>query len=169
MLLEYEKDSPKKIITLNEGMPLECRYLENGNISVLFEDCFTVLDGNGNIISSCNVDYGEMYLYTLSDTGVLAYFKRVPDNSEKFTAHFIKLSSETMKHSEIKVDTGAVGLNISGDKAYIITVSSIISVDMEDTKNNKVYRSDKKIHSFIVISDKTYVCLADAIKEIEIK
>jgi hypothetical protein len=169
MILDTESDAPKKIINLDEGLPIECRYLDNGNISVLFEDCLTLVDPLGGTFSSCALDCTDMYSYKLSDTGALVYAKRVADNSEKFSVHTVLMSENSVKSFSLLIDGRLVGLNISRETAYIITERSAVSVNMSSGKDKKVYSSDEKLKYFIEISDEIYACFATSIKKTEIK
>lgn len=169
MILDTESDAPKKIINLEEGLPIECRYLDNGNIVILFEDFLTLVDANGKTVSSRALDCGDMHMYKLSDTGALVYAKRIADNSERFSVHTVLMSENSVKSFDLSVDGGLVGLNISKETAYIITESSAVSVNMSSGKDKKVYNSSEKLKYFIEMSDETYACFATSIKKAEMK
>ncbi len=166
MLLETRSDSPRKLITFDEGMPLECRYLENGQIVLLFDGMLSLLNKDGGEISSIAVNVDEMYMYELFDNGDLAFFERVHEDSDKFTYKFIKLGENGVKRSEYAVDARVVDLNMYGDYAYIITEHEVIRLDASSFEKSGSYRSDRKIHSLLTVSGEEYICFSDSIEKI---
>ncbi len=167
MLLETRSDSPRKLFTLNEGMPLECKYLENGQIALLFDDMLSILSSDGEEISSITVDVDEMYMYELFDNGALAFFERVHEDSDKFLFKFIKLDENGVKRAECAVSSRALDLNMYGDYAYIITEHEAVKFDTLNAEKVGSYQSDKKIYSLFTSSEKEYICFVDSIKEIK--
>ena len=166
MLLETSSDTPKKLTLFNEGMPLECKYLEDGGVALLFDDALCILDSEGNRTASCTVDIKESCDYFLANDGSLIYYMKGYGDASSFVATFVRLSESSMKKAEY-TDTGkVVTLNIHGDYAYIITEYSVIRLGAPDLQNKDIYIADRIIHSFAIISDDTYVCFADSIVKI---
>ncbi len=167
MLLDTKSDSPRRLIAFDEGMPLECKYLENGGIALLFNDILCIIDGDGNKIASCAVNIKETYMYELSDNGQLAYCVRSRNDADIFSFDLVRLSQDGMKKSQCTVNGRVVGLNMYGDYAYIITENFAMKLDASDLENKEIFQTNEKIHSFAIISGDEYICFVDSIVKID--
>lgn len=167
MLLETRSDSPRKLFTLNEGMPLECKYLADGRIVLLFDDTISVLDGDGKQIASMAIDIASSYIYALSERGELGYFSRGYVDSDKLTFHMLRLDENGVKRSQHDVSGKVTRLNMYSDFAYIITENKAIRISTGDTGDVSYFVSERKMYSLVRISGKEYIAFSDALEKIE--
>lgn len=163
MLLEVRSDAPRKLITLNEGMPLECRYLDSGRILLLFDDMISLLDKDGNEITSMSIDVSSMFSYTLSEKGELLYLTSSYSNTEDFTLDLLRLEENGVKKYQYKISGRPDTLNTHGNSAYIITKKKVLRLDTDGLKNAAAVSGNKKIYGVVVINGKEYVAYADSL------
>lgn len=167
ILCGASSDTPRKLVTFNHGMPLECKYLENGGIAILFDDMLCILDKDGNKTASCAVNINETYMYALADDGALGYCERIHEDSDMFSFELVRLAGNTMKKFKYTVNGRVVGLNMYGDYAYIITEHFVVRLDASELKKAETYKTDGRIYSFVIISGDEYICFADSIEKID--
>lgn len=167
MLLEKGEKTPKKLFSLENGTPLECRYLENGEIAILFDKTFCIFDRDGNMLSSYAVDVNGIYMYNISDDGRLLFSQRVYGNTDTYRIELITLDGVSMKKQQYTLKNKPVKLNMYGGYAYIITEHKIIRLDAENFSEEKIYKSDKRINGLVFISKDTFVCTSDSILKID--
>ena len=77
-----------------------------------------------------------------------------------------KLDKNGLKKSSCRVEDRVVGLNMYGDYAYIITEHSVIRFTAPDASQTQIYRSHRRIYSFVAVSGREYVCFSDTMTEI---
>ncbi len=169
LLLPKDATTPRASLPFNEGTPLACTYTSDGNIAILFDSFFCLLDKDGKTLMSCDVNINDMYMYHLSSGGYLSLMKRQYGNASIFTYELIKLDRDSMKKREYTLDDRPVGVNISGAYAYIITEKRITRLAVDNFRNEAVYNSDREIFSLLFIGEKRYICLTDEICKIDIK
>ena len=166
MLLGKNDTAPRKLLSFTRGLPLECKYLDGGEIILLFDDTVSVLNSGGDVLSSCAVDISATHRYTFTDSGALMYTTRVREDSDVFDFNYVKLDKNGLKKSSCRVEDRVVGLNMYGDYAYIITEHSVIRFTAPDASQTQIYRSHRRIYSFVAVSGREYVCFSDTMTEI---
>lgn len=169
MLLEKNSDSARKLLTFERGTPLECKYLQNGEIALLFDDSFCILNADGETISSYAIDVNEMYIYELSDSGALLYAERTATYSEDFMFTLVAKDGKGLKKEQYGMIARPVSLNMYGDYAYIITENSIVKLSASELKKIGVYESESRLYSLIMLSGKEYACHSGSIIRIDFK
>ena len=162
MLLKNGEKSPRVLLTLENGTPIECKYLEGDRIAILFDKAFCIFDKDGNMLSSCALNINDIYIYNISDEGRLLLAERIYKSSSTFRVEMIKLNDVGMKKIHYTLNDTPVGLNMYGDYAYIITEHKVIRLDKEDFDNEDVFVSDRKLYSLIFVSGDEFVCMADS-------
>ncbi|MBQ1226359.1 MAG: hypothetical protein IIX75_04645 [Clostridia bacterium] len=167
MLLKKGEKSPRKLITLENGTPIECKYLKNDNIAILFDKSYCILDKDGNMLSSCAVDINSIYMYSISDDGKLFTSQRIYGIPDTYKTELIHLDGVSMTKLQYTLKNAPVKLNMYGGYAYIITEHEAIRLGAENFNDKKIYRSDKKIEDLIFISKEAFICTADCILKID--
>ena len=166
MLLKNGEKTPRKLLTLENGTPIECKYLENGNIALLFDKSYCIFDKDGNMLSSCAVDISNIYMYNISDDGKLLTAQRIYGGTDTYKIELTNLDGVSMTKLKYTLKNKPVKLNMYGDYAYIITEHKIIRLGAENFNDEKIYHSDKKINGLVFISKDAFVCTADSISKI---
>ena len=163
MLLEVRSDSPRKLVTLNEGTPLECRYLGNGQILLMFDDMICLYDKDGNEMTSMAIDTTSMFSYTLSENGELLYLTQSYSDSADFTVHLLRPTENGVKKYQCKISGRPSALSIYGDKAYIVCGSKVTRLDTDGLLNAATVSGDKTVYGVLIIDSKEYVAYADSL------
>ncbi|MBE6608197.1 MAG: hypothetical protein E7633_06560 [Ruminococcaceae bacterium] len=162
MLLEKGQKTPRKLFTLENGTPIECKYLENGNIAVLFDRSLVLFDRDGEKLASCAIDMNSIYMYNMSDGGRLLFAERIYGSSNTYKVELVAFDGVSVKKSQYTLKNKPVELNMYGDYAYIITENKVVRLDAENFDNETNYLSDRKINSLIFLSEDVFVCTADS-------
>ncbi len=163
MLLEVRSDSPRKLLTLNEGMPLECKYTESGEIILLFDDMISLFDKDGNEILSMSLDVDEAFSYMLGENGEFLYLDSSYNDTEDFKVHLLRIEKGGVKKYEYAVRGRPSGLNMYGDKAYIVMGKSVLRLDTDTLQNAAWFESDRDIYALTVLGSLEYVAYSDAL------
>ncbi len=166
MLLKNGEKTPRVLLTFENGTPVECKYLDNGQIAILFDKAFCIFDKDGNMLSSCAVDMNDIYMYNISDEGQLLLAERIYGSSNTFRVEMIKLDGVGMKKIQYTLKDTPIQLNMYGDYAYIITEYKVIRLDKEAFDNEDVYVSDRKLYSLVFVSGDEFVCMSDCVSKI---
>ena len=163
MLLEVRSDAPRRLITINEGMPLECRYTSDGRIVILFDDMISLLDRDGNEITSMSIDVDGMFSYTLGENGELLYLEGSYNDAKDFTAHLLRIEDVGVKKYQYDFRGRPTGLNMYGGKAYIITGQTVIRLDTDGLQNAAYVDGSRHIYGITVVNGKEYVAYVDTL------
>ena len=166
MLLKNGEKTPRVLLTFENGTPIECRYLRDGKIAILFDRAFCIFDKDGVQIASCAVNMNDLYMYSISDNGQLMTAERVYGSSNTFAVEMIMLDGVSMKKMQYTLKDVPIELNMYGDYAYIITEHKVIRLDAQDFGKERVFGSDRKLHSLVFIEKDEFICLSDAILKI---
>ena len=169
MLLRSGEKTPRALVTLENGTPVECKYLDNGQIAVLFDKAFCIFDKDGNKLSSCAVNMDDIYMYDISDDGHLMCAERIYGSSNTFKIELIKLDGVGMKKSEYTLKEEPIELNMYEDYAYIITERKVMRHDADNFDEMQIFESDRRLLSIIFISGDEYVCTSDSLFRIDLK
>lgn len=163
LLLEVRSDSPRKLLTLNEGMPLECKYLDSGQMILLFDDMICLFDNDGNEMTSTAIDTTSMFSYTLSENGELLYLTQSYSDSADFTVNLLKPTESGVKKYQCKISGKPSALSIYNDKAYVVSGSKVTRLDIDGLLNSATVSGDKTVYGVLIIDSKEYVAYADSL------
>lgn len=166
MLLKNGEKTPRKLLTLEKGTPIECKYLENGNIALLFDKSYCIFDKDGNMLSSCAVDISDVYMYNISDDGKLLTAQRIYTGADTYKIELTHLDGVSMTKLKYTLKNRPVKLNMYDGYAYIITEDKIIRLGAGNFNDEKIYHSGRKINDLIFISKEAFVCTQDCISKI---
>jgi len=165
MLLEVRSDAPRKLLTFNEGMPLECKYLDNGRIILLFDGMIMLLDSDGNELTSIAVDTSSAFEYALFENGDLGYFTGSYSSSKEFAFTLLRVEENGVKKYQYDLDDRPSGLYCYNEKVYIVSENVVLRLDIDGgLKNPATLAGERKVYALLVIDEKEYVAYADTLE-----